>query len=126
MMNKSSLGWVSNHSTSNLTTGINLPNLGKAFNFERRSWQDLACTESTASGPTQIPSRQAGSHVSTVRLLFSHPLQYTLSWRLSLIVSAKSWSRCFLKEWSLWCCHLAMDSKYNSYQNSFFCLQLNT
>lgn len=41
-------------------------------------------------------------------------------------VSAKSWSKCFLKERSPWCCGLAMDSKYGSCQNSFFCLRLNT
>lgn len=29
MTNKSFLGWISSHSTSNLTTGINLPNLGR-------------------------------------------------------------------------------------------------
>lgn len=49
MMSKSFPGWVSSHSTSNLTTGINLPTW-EAFNLERSQHQP-ACTGSTASGP---------------------------------------------------------------------------
>lgn len=96
MMTKSFPGWVSSHSTSNLTTGINLPDPGRHLIYKGGASTTLPALRAQPVAAPPDPAwvegsswrpPGAGDHngggggewEDTCRLLFSHPLRYKLS-----------------------------------------------